>query len=534
MSILIAMDWLLILNVLRVIVAIIILGFASYYDIQTRTVSNKLWIILGLIAISLFECQLILEFEFDAFQYLIIILPITCLFMSFLVCDWVVDFESRKLNHSWVFMLILSGAAFFYLFNSGSSEWFENFSLGIPIILFLLYFISMETTMNYLDYRLYFRLQRRLEKKKDSKKGDEKHRDKPVKIAQLKNTKANTKSPSSSSLNNNPTSESDSTNSLEPDERISQALFFWLFLFYILVFILDEIVMMSLVRILGLVFLAFVPIILIILYSRYHAQAKPLSEGKSSDEQDKDNNNEISDADITQKERQIIQTLHYLNHLSSIGLIFFGFFLIIYYSVLVQISEIMMICYSIMIWLVMFYGFYNLGLPRGGADTKALMCLVLLFPIYPIISNVTFQTSFYNLLSELQKLGVEYVFPFAFTALMNGALIMLIFIICLFFFNVSRRNLKLPHAFLGYKLPIKEVPHKFVWPMERIMNGKRKLMVFPGNDIDFELELKELRKAGLKVIWVSPKIPFIIPLTGGVILTVILGNLLFEMMLGLF
>ena len=70
--------------------------------------------------------------------------------------------------------------------------------------------------------------------------------------------------------------------------------------------------------------------------------------------------------------------------------------------------------------------------------------------------------------------------------------------------------------------------------MERIMNGKRKLMVFPGNDIDIELELKELRKAGLKVIWVSPKIPFIIPLTGGVILTVILGNLLFEMMLGLF
>ena len=71
MGIWIAMDWWLILNIIRILVAISILGFASYYDIKTRLVSNKFWIILGLIAISLLECQIILEFEFDSFQYLV-------------------------------------------------------------------------------------------------------------------------------------------------------------------------------------------------------------------------------------------------------------------------------------------------------------------------------------------------------------------------------------------------------------------------------------------------------------------------------
>ena len=182
----------------------------------------------------------------------------------------------------------------------------------------------------------------------------------------------------------------------------------------------------------------------------------------------------------------------------------------------------------------MFYGFYNLGLPRGGADTKALMCLVLLFPIYPIIKNVTIQTSFYSLLYDNPKLGIDYLFPFAFTTLMNAALIMLFFVLGLFFYNVYKHNVQFPHAFLGYKLSLREIPHKFVWPLELIRDGKRKFMAFPGKDLDLTLEVKKLRKAGVKKIWVTPKIPFIIPLLVGVILTIIIGNLLFEIILALF
>ena len=68
------MDWFGVLTVSRVIVAVLILGFASYLDIKTRMASNRFWIILGLIGISLLECQLIVEFGLEAFSYLIMML----------------------------------------------------------------------------------------------------------------------------------------------------------------------------------------------------------------------------------------------------------------------------------------------------------------------------------------------------------------------------------------------------------------------------------------------------------------------------
>lgn len=70
--------------------------------------------------------------------------------------------------------------------------------------------------------------------------------------------------------------------------------------------------------------------------------------------------------------------------------------------------------------------------------------------------------------------------------------------------------------------------------MERILNGKRKLMVMPDKDLNITDELKKFRKLGIKSIWVTPKIPFIIPIIIGLILTIFLGNILFEIILSLF
>ena len=48
-----------------------------------------------------------------------------------------------------------------------------------------------------------------------------------------------------------------------------------------------------------------------------------------------------------------------------------------------------------------------------------------------------------------------------------------------------------------------------------------------GNDDD---EFDEFQKHGINEIWVTPKIPFMIPLLGGFICTFILGDILFFIM----
>jgi preflagellin peptidase FlaK len=65
------------------------------------------------------------------------------------------------------------------------------------------------------------------------------------------------------------------------------------------------------------------------------------------------------------------------------------------------------------------------------------------------------------------------------------------------------------------------------------VEGKRKFIAFPIKDEEIEKELEKFRASGISKIWVTPKIPFIVPITLGIILTVIMGNLLFEIVLAL-
>jgi len=511
------LDWLLLVNIIRIIIIVTILWVASIADIKTRVVQNKLWIILGLLGISLLECQLIVEFGLEAFSYLIMMLPITSLFMFFLICDRILDFESRKLNDSWVFIIAISSLAFLYLFHFSSTNGAEeenlNIILALPMFLFLLFFIFTEGLVNYLDHRIFINIQKRLKRKKKSS--------------------THTKGKRTEKANKEEKGKTDKTEESEKEnemERITWAMFFLLLVFYLIVFFMDNIIMMNIVRIIGLGILVCLPVVLILFYTKYQPEEeiKHVNATIVTTEDDKN----ISEKDLTKMDLQKIKTLNFLNSILSTGLIFFGFMVIIYYSVIIQIPDVIILLFSILIWLIIFYGFYNLGLPRGGADAKALMCIMILFPIYPIIETITLNTSFFSIVADYPVTG--FIFPFAFTTLMNGALIMLFFIIGLLFYNISKHQLKFPHALLGYKLPIKEIPNKFVWPMERILNGKRKLMVMPDKDLNITDELKKFRKLGIKSIWVTPKIPFIIPIIIGLILTIFLGNILFEIILSLF
>jgi len=167
------------------------------------------------------------------------------------------------------------------------------------------------------------------------------------------------------------------------------------------------------------------------------------------------------------------------------------------------------------IMIVFVYLLFQLRLIFGGADAKALMALAILAPIIPSI----YQFPIYNIS----------IMPFSWIIFSNSIILFLFIPISLMIYNISKRNVKFPQCLLGYKMSITKAREKFVWPLEKIVNGKSKIVKMP-KDFDINKELNEFEKLGIKEIWVTPKIPFMIPLFVGFIVAFIIGDLLFYIM----
>jgi preflagellin peptidase FlaK len=166
------------------------------------------------------------------------------------------------------------------------------------------------------------------------------------------------------------------------------------------------------------------------------------------------------------------------------------------------------------IMIALVFLFFQMRLLFGGADTKALMALAVLVPIQPSIGSFPLWPSF---------------FPGSFCIFLNALILFLFIPIGLFLFNIGKRNLRFPHCLLGYVVSVEKAKQTFVWPMEKIQNGKRKLVYMP-KDIDVDEELAEFEKLGITKIWVTPKIPFMIPLLAGFVVTFFLGNILLQIL----
>jgi preflagellin peptidase FlaK len=164
------------------------------------------------------------------------------------------------------------------------------------------------------------------------------------------------------------------------------------------------------------------------------------------------------------------------------------------------------------IMIALMYMFFQMRLLFGGADAKALMALAILIPIQPILGDLPFWSSF---------------MPGSWIIFANATILFLIIPLSLLLYNIGKRNLTFPHSLLGYKMSVEKAKQRFVWPLEKIKDGKRKLMYMPKN-FDVDEQLKEFEKLGITEIWVTPKIPFMIPLLAGFLVSFLLGDLLLQ------
>ena len=161
---------------------------------------------------------------------------------------------------------------------------------------------------------------------------------------------------------------------------------------------------------------------------------------------------------------------------------------------------------------------YMLDVIRGGADAKAMLALSVLFPFYPEISSVP--------LIGIESEASDVFFPFSFVVLVTAAIVVAFFPLGFAAKNLSAHEFKFPQGLLGYKMNADSIEGKHVWLMERIDGSTHTIYTRPKPNEDLKKEVKLLVDAGVNRIWVTPKIPFIIPMLAALVFSTIVGNIL--------
>ena len=160
------------------------------------------------------------------------------------------------------------------------------------------------------------------------------------------------------------------------------------------------------------------------------------------------------------------------------------------------------------------YLLFRVGVIFGGADAKALMSLSILVPFWPKIGN-------------LFPLWAS-ILPFPWVIFSNSIFLFLFIPFILVVINAFKKNLEFPYCLVGYKMSIERARKSFVWPLERVDDKDERSFVWhPVSDEQIQEEFDRLEKLGRKMVWVTPKIPFMIPLLIGFVLSFIVGDILY-------
>ena len=203
----------------------------------------------------------------------------------------------------------------------------------------------------------------------------------------------------------------------------------------------------------------------------------------------------------------------------ALGLFISAFIVLGTLLMIFQADEYLWKMMSILFVFLIIILLYVFDILKGGADAKALISLAILFPVYPAFMDFP--------LIQIPSELVQYFFPFVILVLFNAALFLMVFPISFAFYNAIKGDSKFPLMFFGYKMSVDDAKSKFVWTMERVEEGERKTFLFPKGDYEHEEILDELEAVGADRIWVTPKIPFLIPLTISLIFSAFVGNIFF-------
>jgi len=175
------------------------------------------------------------------------------------------------------------------------------------------------------------------------------------------------------------------------------------------------------------------------------------------------------------------------------------------------------------------YVLFQLG-AFGGADAKALMVISLIVPTFPAIT--LFDTS-------LPLQGIPLIDVFAFSVFGNSIILTVVVPLGLFIYNLLhnplRETLRRPlYMFIGYRTPVSRLGNDHIRMIESYKEteeGIKFSFTRAGTELTSNVvaQLNRQVRAGRMddSVWVTPGLPFMIPITAGFITAVVFGDLIF-------
>lgn len=177
---------------------------------------------------------------------------------------------------------------------------------------------------------------------------------------------------------------------------------------------------------------------------------------------------------------------------------------------------------------VLVYILFQLG-TFGGADAKSLIVISIILPSYPAFRAFGFDFPLNKPLLDLFSFGI----------LGNAVLLTVVVPLGLAAYNISRMKWQIDNPlfiFIGYKSRISDLENKHIKLIQSFEkeNGQIKFRFRRGGvDINEQVisELKSLSEKGLikDEVWVTPGLPFMIPITLGFFVAVLYGDMITEL-----
>lgn len=164
---------------------------------------------------------------------------------------------------------------------------------------------------------------------------------------------------------------------------------------------------------------------------------------------------------------------------------------------------------------IMFHGAYEFGIVRGGADAKCLMCLSVAVPGYP--------EPLFRIFPEAPGMAGNIIVPSVSVLFLASVMSV---IGCVIYCTFRNRGRPVRGFYRGYLMPVADVQDAFVWPAEDLVNGVRVRCGIP-DDEDAGRICREYQDAGIDKMFVTPMMPFIVPIAAALITIMLFGNPLF-------
>ena len=163
---------------------------------------------------------------------------------------------------------------------------------------------------------------------------------------------------------------------------------------------------------------------------------------------------------------------------------------------------------------VLFHVLYSIGIVRGGADAKALMAISIAIPVYPELGFGVFSGN-----GVLESLMVP-----SFSVLFMASVLSVAG--CAVYCTARNHGASVPGFYCGYMMPVADVCSSFVWPAEDIVDGKRCRCSIPEEGKNVEI-CDRFRSLGLSEIYVTPMVPFVVPIAFSLIFVLLFGSPMF-------